>query len=364
MIKNFQWFITMMQKFNFEHQNYVNLYYSNVIEIIDKSDKKQFVGNKERCRYCGSYNKNLESTKNKVKNGEISPNEVAPFKKIAHSLPTFIGNNSIISKDECDNCNEKFSDLENNLVSFLGVTRTTNKIKGRNGIPKSKINKHEFVDMTGNNLIIGSYENSDLYEETENTIIITTKKKFIPIKVYKCFVKMALSVLPLEKLKYFSRTIKWILGEVILNEQEIKQLVMWQTKWTIRNIFPSVTIDIYERKFDRIDIPFMFARVCFSNYAFQFLIPCCSMDLLVNNFNIPIIVKHEFQFKELVDDNILWNRIVHDTVVENINLSGSNLLEKTDRQYFHKNDMTSPLKIEELPDDIKKYLKDNKLIPE
>ncbi|HDO1318120.1 hypothetical protein [Aeromonas veronii] len=359
---SFKWFIPLALKFKLHEHHNLNPHYNAIINKYD-IERKQFLGNKEQCRYCKAYNKNINSIREKLNRGELEHEKIESFKKIAHSLPTLIGNVNIISKDECDTCNEKFSKLEENLVSFLGITRTTNKIQSRNGIPKSKINKHEFVDISSEgDLIICSYENSDMIDETDNIITITTKKKYIPTEVHKCFVKMALAVIPLDKLQYFTKTIHWILGEVELDDNFSKQLYVWQTKWPIRNMFPYVSIDVYERKFDRIDIPFMFARVCFNNYAFQFPIPCCSMDLLVNNFNMPAIIKNESPFPELVANNALWKKILNDTTVKKISLSNKNKIEEIDRQSYMAMEKTSSAKIEELPDEIKKYLEKNKLI--
>ncbi|EMH0753207.1 TPA: hypothetical protein MAC63_001392 [Klebsiella pneumoniae] len=359
--EQFKWFTSLATRFGVENIYFVNNNYKIIIEKADIFQKKQYLGEKTQCRYCQAFNMNVDSIRRKLNDGEISLEDVSSFKKIAHSLPTFIGNANIISKDECDTCNEKFSLFENNLVDFLGIARTTNKIRGRNGIPKFKNTKNEFVDISEGDLIIGTTEDSEMYEENNDSITITTVKKYIPIEVHKCFVKMALSVLPVEDLKDFSKTIKWLLGEEILDESYSKQLYVIQTKWPVKNIYPAVIIDIYKRNDENIDLPYMFARVCFSNYAFQFPIPLCSMDKLVNNFNLPTVIKHETPFQELLTDNNLWKTILNDTSISKINLSSTELKEEIDKQCFRKTEGKSSINLEDLPEHVIDYIKQKNL---
>lgn len=353
------WFTLLLNRFGFASQSYLNQNYTLSIGKIDLPNKKQFLGNKEQCRYCRSYNKNINSVKQRLGNSEILPEQTRSFKKIAHALPTLIGNVNIISKDECDTCNERFNKLENQLVSFLGVNRTLNKIKGRTGIPKTKVNRHEFVDLSGQDLIIATYEKSELYEEKDNVITITSKKKYIPIEVHKCFVKMALSVLPLEKLRHFSKTIEWLLNDYPLDKGYHNQLYIYETKWPVKNMFSFVSVDVYERKFDRIDIPYMFSRICFNNFAFQFPIPLSSMDIMVNNFDIPIAVKRETQFEELLDNNELWMKILKETITRKRDLSNHLRIEEIDKQHFSSIKKSEIIERNDLPENILKYLKDN-----
>ncbi|MFE8726427.1 hypothetical protein [Aeromonas hydrophila] len=361
-LEHFNWFLPLSYKFGLHiHHNLRNCY-TPIVEKFNTPEKKQFLGSKEQCRYCKAYNKNVDSIKKKITNGELELKETDSFKQIAHSLPTFIGNTSIISKDECDTCNKKFSRLETSLVSFLGTARTTSKMKGRNGIPKSKNNKGEFIDISSKgDLIVGTYQDTDMYKEENNIITITTKKKYVPIDVHKCFVKMALSVIPLEKLQYFTKTIDWILGKIEIDDVYSDHLYVWQTKWPVRNMFPSVFIDVYQRRFDRIDIPFMFSRICFRNYAFQFVIPYSPMDFLIKEYNIPPIIGHEYEYQELLTDRVLWHKILNDVNLTKINLSNHSEVEEEDKQYYMTAEQSSPATSEDLPKEIIEYLERNKI---
>jgi len=89
---------------------------------------KTKLGTKGQCRYCRT-------------------TDSSQFRKLAHTFPESLGNKWIISLDECDDCNEKFSIYEDSLTKgvapfltlggFVGKgnkTRQTGRTKGRSVI--------------------------------------------------------------------------------------------------------------------------------------------------------------------------------------------------------------------------------------
>ncbi|MFJ5451373.1 hypothetical protein [Pectobacterium carotovorum] len=93
-------------------------------------------------------------------------------------------------------------------------------------------------------------------------------------------------------------------------------------------------------------------------------IPFSSMDLLVKNFNVPIAIKRETQFEELLDNNELWIKILKETTIRKRDLSSQLKIEEIDKQHYISNEKSKTLELKELPDGILQYLKDNKLHPE
>ena len=66
------------------------------------------------------------------------------FKKVAHVLSRCIGNNTLFSTYECDECNEKvFSLLESNFSEYMKFFHTFSRIRGYKGVPSNKPNCHE-----------------------------------------------------------------------------------------------------------------------------------------------------------------------------------------------------------------------------
>src|SRR5437868_6921115 len=78
-----------------------------------------YIGKDNSCRFCGVTGPKC-------------------FKKVAHTLPEFLGNKGIFSNDECDACNALFSIYEGALAEMLKPFLTLGGIKGKkNDIPQT-----------------------------------------------------------------------------------------------------------------------------------------------------------------------------------------------------------------------------------
>lgn len=184
------------------------------IQAFGKTSRKTTIGTKPTegegaCRFC-----------------KLTVEDGAKFKKVAHTISEALGNKQIITKDECDVCNGHFGDeVEPHLIEYLNLHRVYFRIKGKNGIPKIMY-KNGYIevkkDAQDNNkpgdLVFASQD----ITETENGLII----KFEPYiatnkqKVFKSLCKYVLSVLDVEDLKDFEKTIQWIRGEVQIGESD------------------------------------------------------------------------------------------------------------------------------------------------
>src|SRR4051812_8829229 len=126
-------------------QNLTNEYdIVNSIEVKynDSQKKQHLIGNVvKKCRFCY---KEFPDTN---------------FKMIAHAIPEFMGNKSLISKFECDTCNQYFGKLENEFASFMlpfnTLAATINK---GNKIPKYK-NGLEIFHDDNNTININNFPN-------------------------------------------------------------------------------------------------------------------------------------------------------------------------------------------------------------
>jgi len=157
--------------------------------LLDNPRKKQPRKAKAEqvCRFCG-------------RNGlEVK------FKNQAHLIPHLLGNQHLVSDFECDGCNLKFSAFENDLANFLGLLRTVQGVKGKGKIPTFKspdkvveARHEEFLGIKDGIKIQRSSVDNDAFniqDELGLGEVTVTKHPYTPIKVYKAFLKMALSVL-------------------------------------------------------------------------------------------------------------------------------------------------------------------------
>jgi len=197
------------KRINYFCNNYDLIFYDKNFTI-----GKIYIGKKndKKCRFC-----NKDKT-------------TATFKTRAHAVPEFLGNKKYLSYEECDNCNKYFSEkLEDNLDKFTKPYRTIARIKGKNKIPtyKSKDKKTWLgFESTKKELLLKDVVDSGFINLEFDKKKISMRLKFeqyIPTAVYKCLVKIALSLMSQNELPSFQKTIKWIRHEdhskKILNPQ-------------------------------------------------------------------------------------------------------------------------------------------------
>ncbi len=154
------------------------------IELGDKINRK--------CRFCGKQ-------KPEVK-----------FKQKAHAIPELIGNKTLISMYECDNCNAHFCKIETHFANYMSLFHTLAQVWGKRGIPAYKPSSLEksHIKIADTGLHIEQYENDPkLFEIDKNTNTLKCRgvRSYIPAIVHKCLIKMALSIMPGSEMIFLSK---------------------------------------------------------------------------------------------------------------------------------------------------------------
>jgi HNH endonuclease len=101
----------------------LDMNYEQIVDLEFGSPGKQLMGAREPrvCRYC--HKSKPETT----------------FRQEAHAIPECLGNRRLISLDECDLCNQRFSQsFEHHFDAFSRPLRTLQGIRGKNGVPGFK----------------------------------------------------------------------------------------------------------------------------------------------------------------------------------------------------------------------------------
>lgn len=154
--------------------------------FIKNDDPKQYIGDKTEkfCRFCNKNNRK--------------------FTKIAHALPEFIGNHSLISYEECNECNEIFSKtIENDFSNYIIPERITSNISGKHYSGRAPL---AYKSNTKDVYIINSINTMFLLSNIGSknvSIDINSKEmklkyyipRFKPRNIYKFLLKCALSVM-------------------------------------------------------------------------------------------------------------------------------------------------------------------------
>lgn len=289
--------------------NELNKNYDSVFtHILDQCEEKIIINDPEKkCRFC-------DKTEPEVS-----------FRKTAHAIPELLGNKKIFTNNECDSCNEKFSLLlEDSLGKYLGIWRTLMQIRGKTGIVSYKdpdgISR---MDHTDNGIVIQNHENTNFMETNfeEKTLKINGyRQPYVPIAVFKCLVKIALSVIPYDLLTYFEDTKKWLLED---NHKDTEYDI--QPIFTLLSILPGVcpfgdfSISVARRKDDSIKLPFMQMAIYFRNMGFQIVVPC-----KIKNFHL----SHQpINIYPIPHPSWLASEYLDDIFFENVDLSGKEIVK-------------------------------------
>lgn len=172
-----------------------------------------YIGDRAKlvCRYCG-----------------LMPPQVK-FRKLAHAIPDQIGNDWLFDREECDACNEHFAKwVEDDFGKWTLPWRALGRIKGKDGVPSIKSNDKQFrVEVAAksakaylgakgihHDLKIYLAANDIRYElnEATKTVKLTLDRpSYVPMGVFKCLVKMAIAIMPMEDERKCIHLKRWIL---------------------------------------------------------------------------------------------------------------------------------------------------------
>lgn len=168
---------------------------------LDAPSRTYFGCRDERkCRYCGKTSRTVT------------------FRTEAHAIPHFVGNKSLFSYDECDECNKFFSETsEDSFGKLILPLRTIHGVSGKTGVPTYKTNDKAAridVDKQNTHLAVTDRGASPLFiDDPDNKTLSAAlgSQPYIPILAYKCLVKMALAIMPTEELQNFTHTLTWLM---------------------------------------------------------------------------------------------------------------------------------------------------------
>lgn len=247
-------------------------FYDSNYDIISKyelySTEKQYIGKyrNEKCRFCG----------------KVAPDTT--FRDDAHAIPTYLGNRTLFTNEECDECNQFFGNtIEDQFSKFLGIRRTMSKIRGRKGVPSYRLPGRTIprvdFDQQENAFNASSDFTEDFLKinlETKNIVMKIYRQPYRRRSAFKCLVRIALGLMPEDELQHFVQTIHWI-REVIPEEDCIEGKF-----FCFYSVSPAslkgIDILLLRRKCGHVDLPYMSFYLAFHNFTFQIFLPFCSMD--------------------------------------------------------------------------------------
>lgn len=191
-------------------------------ESIQEVHGKNIHRSKRKCIFCG--------------------NENAKFTKVAHAVSETIGNKSLISHFECDECNQNFGkmfedDLGKYMLPYKIITKTfgkKNQLSSKDMPKEHGISYGNYrIQLNRNKPVLENIDVKSLIIEAKNTEIIKLddnkieisipRQHYFPPSIYCSFLKMAYSIMPLN-----------------LYRQYVKHIVILQQLVSARSIYKSV----------------------------------------------------------------------------------------------------------------------------
>ena len=257
---------------------FLSIYSKDAAFILTEDKKLNLKKRNERiCRFCGKAYPDVK------------------FKKKAHLVPELIGNKNLLSDFECDNCNYDFGLLENEFANFLGLSRTLSMQSGKKGIPtfKSPDKNLTIREEKEGGLLFSEVINDKSIrtnKESEKVVINTTKHPHCRTMVYKCLVKIGLSLIKEEDISEYKESINF------LRNKKLKKYE--NSLFTIHHYFipgPYVKFPILmsfkkKSKISNNLLPSRTFVIYFHNRMIQFFIPFDPNDKKINMPNSKIEV--------------------------------------------------------------------------
>jgi hypothetical protein len=198
-----------------------------------------YLGTKGVCRYCGTRNPSR-------------------FRELAHAFPESLGNKWIFSRDECDDCNDRFSVYEDALAKavspFLTLggikgkdnkVRQTGRSKGRAIMARREGGERPQVFMALNEV---NWQDLVRIDPGSYRIQLTTLVAAVPFKprhAYKALTKMAIALLPDDELTNYQKLRAWLLD--IDDDVDFHQLEVAMSFASIGNAPPLMAGSLLRR---------------------------------------------------------------------------------------------------------------------
>jgi hypothetical protein len=255
-----------------ERAEYFNLRYRKAAEYWFQTDARTLLRDHDeevsrKCRFCGR-----GSTE-------------AGFRELAHAVPDFLGNLSIFSLNECDDCNAYFGrECEDDLSKATMLQRTLA------GVPRKKSPRSTFksndgelrIDADGHAIHIqvpapNSVDDLMVDGKLPESIPLlgdTRSQPYVPIRASMALVKIACSICPKEELAQCRGATEWVRGRQHATIGSFP-VSYGYTPGAFDERVSHVTL--LRRKDDGPE-PYLWCVVQFRNFRYQVLVPFCPAD--------------------------------------------------------------------------------------
>lgn len=214
------------------------------------------------------------------------------FSEITHLLPELLSKNEVHTCEECDRCNDIFSDYESHLATFVRPFMIMLGIRGKNKIPtfqsrsiggnNNTVTRISYYDDCNRKLYIGLDEDVIIDKDNYLLSILFRYPPFIPTKIYKALVKIGMSLLPKEFDRDCSHIYQWLLS----GEDDLSY-VRYGFMTTLSDIYwPKPSAELYQANHlntKHEEYPEYTLILKFANQVFQVFLPFTDVQWRIHN---------------------------------------------------------------------------------
>lgn len=213
------------------------------------------------CRFCRTQNGEVNSFGTRVS-----------FRNKSHAFSEALGNKNVISLDECDACNERFSTgCEFSLINLLSLFRSLHGLKGKGGQKTLRgknftLDPQKGFDIKYDGTIdpTGNIDRLEMNLELNDSVT--------PQDVYRCLAKFVISVVDDIELEFLDQTIEWVNGG--FNAEKLPQVAILQASNFYKE---SPMLNYYSRKINGL-MPYLIGEFHYADMVYVFIIPFCEKD--------------------------------------------------------------------------------------
>ncbi|WP_041768761.1 HNH endonuclease [Pseudovibrio sp. FO-BEG1] len=219
------------------------------LKFFGEQDKKQRV-----CRYC-----------------QRSKSDGANFKSRAHAIPESIGNKTIFSNEECDDCNHFFSNsIEQDLFDYLKIWRVLRGAAGKKSIPKLKSKNGYEISNSRFGVVITDNNGTAVSPLKVSNIHLIYERQINYTNIYRAFAKAVVGVVEPSELSKMTKLAAWIRYSEASNPPPNLPKVSIALG---NKVCDQPVMNIYRRKNDNAELPYMFAEFFIARFIFVVILP-------------------------------------------------------------------------------------------
>ena len=211
------------------------------------------------------------------------------FKNEAHAIPECLGNRSLTTEYECDDCNQFFGlGIENDFGNWSKAQRALSGVRGKKRVPalKGRSSRPWRLEHDSSGIKVTQDESDPVAvvdEVTKEITLTVSQDQYTPVAVLKAFAKMALSLLPEEELPNFRGAMTWIRNTD--HQAGLVKTFSFPVLYTFvpgTDPFVNVAVILLRRRTDDLLVPYITFVLTYGNEVFQTVLPSPERDAAIS----------------------------------------------------------------------------------